>query len=193
MTTPEVAAKPVAADAKTFDINGFLGKFTPANWTVRVPTRGDLLVEIERLRAEIAAIADNAEQAVGDTRSKTKLIMEHNKLVDEFERENVSFTFRPSELADWMIARKAFVDAGNDESAEGSQEALFPYMWAQTCTEPAGVTAAAFIALKTRVGDVAMSMLHRTWLKANNGGELVDAPFSPRPLPIPTSVKRSKS
>lgn len=193
MTTPEVATQPAAADAKTFDINAFLGKFTPANWTVRVPTRGDLLVEIERLRTEISTLGDNAEQAVGDKRSKARLIAEHNKLVEEFERENVSFTFRPSELADWITARKAFVDDGGDIEAEGSAEALYPYMWAQTCIEPEGVTTAAFLALKARVGDVAMSMLHRTWLKANNGGELVDAPFSPRPLPIPTNGKRSKS
>lgn len=186
----EVTAKP---DAKTFDINAFLGKFTPANWTVRVPTQGELVPEMDRLFTEIAEYDQNAEEAVGDKRSKVKLVMAYNKLVAEFEQSSMEFTFRPSVLADHVAARKAFTDNGGDLAADYVDEGLSPYLWAQTCIEPPGVTADGFFQLKSLIGDIPLRILHAAWLKANNGGSLVDAPFSPRPLPIPTSEKRSKS
>ncbi|WP_029135327.1 hypothetical protein [Nakamurella lactea] len=189
MTTPEAKV-----DAKSFDLDAFLGNFTAPNWKVRIPTRGDLLVEIERLRVEIAAIeaAESGDEAVGDGRSKTKLITEHNKLVDQFEAENVEFTFRPTNIDDHITARANAQADGLDLSAEGSAERLLPYQWAVACVEPAGITAQAFIALRERVGDAALGILHAMWLKANNGGGLIEAPFSPKSLPTPTTAARSR-
>lgn len=195
MTTTEPTAAPATdptPDAKSFDISSFLANFTQPQFPVRVPTRADLLPRIEDLRTQIDEWPEDDEGAVGDRRSKVKVITEHNKLVEEFEANHVRFVFRPACNADEMIARAKAKEAGVDFDAEGSREQLLSYRWAETCLEPAGITAAAFDALRFKIGDIALGILAKTWETACYGGSSIDAPFSPRSLPIPTSAKRSQ-
>lgn len=192
MTTTEPTAAPTP-DAKSFDINGFLANFEQAHFPVRVPTRADLLPKIEELRKQIDDFPEDEEMAVSDTGSRNKLIREHNKLVEEFEANHLKFVFRPGCITDEITARAKAKDAGLDFEADGSAEQLLSYRWAETCIEPAGITAEAFNALRQKIGDIALGILAKTWEAASYGGSNIDAPFSPRPLPIPTSGKRSSS
>lgn len=168
--------------AKSFQFHSVLARFKRYSPPVRVHANGELKAQIDVLAKQIAAAEKSGGEASLTEDSADELIAEHDRLVDEYEADVVEFKFRPSVSTDWDLAREQLAaDRPDvDQAKPGSMEHAYPYIWAQTCESPEGMTAEDFRALKALIGDAAAAELHEGWLTVNNGGSLedVDAPFS---------------
>jgi hypothetical protein len=179
-------------DPKKFDLDAFLGMFTPPTVTVPLYKRADLLPELDRLDEQIARAEKHdaqADQSVSDGGGAEALIAKRNELLAELEASAEQFEFKA--LSGPLIekALQSAKDAGEtlaDPVDADTALTLRFYQMAETCISHPGITPAAFRGLWERMGEATMVYMIGRWLAVQGLGD-PDAPFSQPASPTPTT------
>lgn len=169
-------------DAATFDVEAWINGFVPATVTATLFRRGDLIPKLAELAAKVKAAQPSEETSFGDDAEYVRLVDEHNAVAAELEASGEKFEFLPMD-------RRMAIRAGEKAAADGVDpkdlDSLGWYAIAESCTSHPWITGQAFIALRERLGDYALSAFNAAWEQGQQVGGQLAAPFLQSASPTP--------